>query len=134
MTTHLMTDRKMVRQGDVLIMPVDTVPDTALGDVVTEGEGKRIVLAHGEATGHAHAIYPSMDASDGVSEAKCGPPKLFELSAPEKYSSLPCRLLRLETRGLVRHEEHDPISLPAGDWLVIIQHEGDELEGLRRVF
>lgn len=126
------TGRNMVRQGDVLIMPIDTVADAEIGQIVTEGEGKRIVLAHGESTGHAHAIYPDIDIREQVCEP-ADPPTLRELLNPGRYSTLPCRLLRLPARALVRHEEHDPISLAPGDYLVVIQHEGDELEGLRRV-
>ena len=41
---------KQIRQGDVLLQPVDKVPDGA-----QEIAGP-IVLAYGEATGHAHVI------------------------------------------------------------------------------
>jgi hypothetical protein len=43
----------MYRQGDVLIIPVYSVPGN-LAPVARENG--RIVLADGEATGHAHAI------------------------------------------------------------------------------
>ncbi len=43
----------IIRQGDVLLVPISAIPpgctDVAL-------EGGRIVLMHGEVTGHAHAI------------------------------------------------------------------------------
>lgn len=42
-----------VRQGDVLLIPVDGIPAEA---VRVQREGGRLILAHGEATGHAHAI------------------------------------------------------------------------------
>ena len=44
------------RQGDVLI---EFTPDLAIpADAVpVEPEGNRVVLAHGEVTGHAHAFY-----------------------------------------------------------------------------
>lgn len=41
------------RQGDVLIERIDSVPDDAQPVPLEDG---RIVLAHGEVTGHAHAI------------------------------------------------------------------------------
>jgi hypothetical protein len=43
----------MFRQGDILIIPVDAIP--ANHEQVARENG-RVVLAHGEATGHAHAI------------------------------------------------------------------------------
>jgi hypothetical protein len=122
----------MVRQGDVLLVPINRVADEHLAGTDTEGEGRRIVLAHGEVTGHAHAIYPDRDVAESVAEP-AKPPRLYNLTNPTMFSTLPAKLLRLDTRALVRHEEHDAISLPAGDYLAIIQHEGDEIEGLRRV-
>ena len=49
---------KYWQQGDVLLRPVDEVPE---GRVVPPVDGK-LILAHGEATGHAHRI----SAMDGL--------------------------------------------------------------------
>jgi hypothetical protein len=43
----------MARQGDVLVASIDEVP--AKTSAVPKEAG-RVVLAHGEATGHAHAF------------------------------------------------------------------------------
>ena len=43
----------MYRQGDVLIIPVKSIPKNA--KPVPREQGL-VVLAHGEATGHAHAL------------------------------------------------------------------------------
>src|SRR5258708_33558053 len=43
----------MYRQGDVLIVPVESIPEKL--DPIDRENG-RVVLAHGEVTGHAHAI------------------------------------------------------------------------------
>ena len=43
----------MIRQGDVLIVPVEEIPATV---EAVERENGCIILAHGEATGHAHKI------------------------------------------------------------------------------
>lgn len=133
MPTHLKINREIVRQGDVLIIPIDTVADKHLAEIDTEGEGKRIVLAHGEATGHAHAIYPDLDRQARIAESDTSPPCVYKLANPTQFSKLPARLLRIKTRALLRHEEHSPISLPPGDYLVIQQHEGDEIGNLRKV-
>lgn len=161
--THTLMKPAQVRQGDVLITPVaHPVRDSDIGALVREGDGKRIVLAHGEATGHAHAFYPEQDVAEQAAEPKSGPltrlatalgvgheevgtlvigdveapVQLYELENASYYSgsNLPGqRLLRLNTRALLRHEEHQTISLPGGDYVVVRQHEGDELEEMRRV-
>jgi hypothetical protein len=49
----------MFRQGDVMLVPVKEIPD---GLVEVPRENGRIVLAHGEATGHAHVIEREREA------------------------------------------------------------------------
>lgn len=44
---------KRHRQGDIYLKPIDKLPE---GAVRQPRQGGRIVLAEGEATGHAHAI------------------------------------------------------------------------------
>jgi len=95
----------MYRQGDILIVPTPRV--RKLGAPVPRDERGRIVLALGEATGHAHAIaapgaglFASMDAAS------------------------PDRILRVDKGGAtLSHEEHAAIDLPAGDYIVRRQRE-----------
>lgn len=47
-------NRIQQRQGDVLIVPIDAIPDAA--KPARRDALDRIVLAEGEASGHAHAI------------------------------------------------------------------------------
>jgi hypothetical protein len=99
----------MYRQGDVLVVPVKGIP--ARAKPVGRDRG-RIILAHGEATGHAHAI-----VSD---EAEL-------LAAGEG------RYLRVRGAGAtLSHEEHRAIPLPPGEYRVVIQREYRP-EGERRV-
>ena len=44
----------LLRQGDVLLVPVAGIPD--LGVVDSDRTASRHVLAEGEATGHAHVV------------------------------------------------------------------------------
>lgn len=78
------------RQGDVLLMRVDSIPADAVD--VTPKTGP-IVLALGEATGHSHAI-----ARGGVA--------LLERGSK--------RYLRVDEATSIRHEEHDAIDLAPG--------------------
>jgi len=101
------------RQGDVLIMRAPA--GTQQGAEIPR-DGGRVVLAYGEATGHAHAISESGAA-------------LYTL--PEAGEDL-SRLLRLERPAVLRHEEHAEIHIPAGDWIVRRQREYSP-EGERQV-
>lgn len=93
------------RQGDVLI---ERVFDSALKDDAMEDiprEDGRIVLAHGEATGHAHAI------SDK---------NAFFFEGPGRKE----RFLRVLKGGVaLRHEEHREVKIPAGLYRITRQRE-----------
>ncbi len=78
------------RQGDVLLLEVDQIPDGATD--ITPKSGP-IVLALGEATGHAHAI-------------QRGGVRLLERGAR--------RYLDVKKPVSIKHEEHDAIALPPG--------------------
>lgn len=152
MTTHLLIKPAQVRQGDVLIMPVKhQIKKSDIGELIKEDKNW-IALAYGEATNHLHGFNHAFDVSEGITEKTEMPIQLFELSHAEKYvdfdMSLPdieklintSRYLKLKTRSLLRHgdfegrgPDHDPHSMPTGDYVVIVQHEGDELEEIRRV-
>lgn len=90
-----------VRQGDVYIVGVDEIPADS---VIVKRDAKRVVLAYGEVTGHAHAFY-----GRGVT-----------LREQQKTKA---RHLKLVTRGLLKHEEHAPISVPPGTHRVLKQFE-----------
>lgn len=99
---------KCYRQGDVFIEAVSAIP--------TGGkriEGRRIVLADGEVTGHQHAI-----TADPAS-----------IEAHEKDGKI---YLHISDPVDLVHEEHGKIPLPPGDYVSYIQREYDPL-GTRRV-
>lgn len=103
---------EMFRQGDVLIERISAAGKT---DVSTAKhaptDGHRVVLAYGEATGHAHAITLKR-ADDAV---------LFD-------NGRGVRILRVNTETEMRHEEHAPIALAPGDYRVTIQREWDDVQ------
>ena len=104
---------KMYRQGDVLIK---SVADAVVGVEVPRDELGRIVLAHGEATGHAHAI-----SDVGAT--------LFDLAEPHQPGD---RLLRVTKTVALRHDEHSKIRIPPGKYIVRRQREYSPKE-IRRV-
>jgi hypothetical protein len=93
----------MFRQGDVLIVAVREVPEDLLP--VPRDRRGRMVLARGEATGHAHVV-----GGPGLA-------LLAERDAPESM------WMDVPAHGRVTHEEHGPISLPAGRYRVVRQRE-----------
>jgi hypothetical protein len=95
----------MYRQGDVLVVPMDPA-DLPAGAVSAPLDRLgRFVLARGEATGHAHVV-----AGPGL--------RVFaDPGEPERL------FVEVPTLGRITHEEHGPISLPAGSYRVIRQRE-----------
>lgn len=105
----------IIRQGDVLLIGVAVLPTGAIN--VTPAQG-RIVLAHGEVTGHAHAIY---DRGTQVEPTV----RLWEAGAE--------RFLQVLSSVPLQHEEHTALSLPVGVYKLPQQVEYDGPVLLRRV-
>lgn len=98
------------RQGDVLIERIEALPAVELKPVPREHG--RCVLAHGEATGHHHSF--------GAATAA-----LLEAPTGERF-------LTLGSRAQLTHQEHDPITVPAGTYRVQRQREYSS-EAIRNV-
>lgn len=139
--THTIPKPAMVRQGDVLVVPVSRpVDESDIGTTLKDTDERRVVLAHGEVTGHAHALY--FDEVPMKQRTKAL--RLYDLKNADKYAPITdtaegrmvaasARLLRLATTAFLRHEEHDGVALPKGDYVVLKQVEFDDAEELRRV-
>jgi hypothetical protein len=93
----------MYRQGDVLLIPVESLP--ARLDPVARDEG-RVVLAYGEVTGHAHAIEEQEAA-------------LFR----EPYGTAVFMRVLGNAAVAVTHDEHDTVMIPPGWYRVVRQRE-----------
>ena len=101
-----MKTKQMFRQGDVLIERVDALPAGAT-DVT---DGNRIVLAHGEVTGHAHAIYEPQT-------------KALPRGKARMWSAGAERYIQVIEATAVKHEEHAPVALDHGVYRVVHQRE-----------
>jgi len=108
------------RQGDVWLVQLKALPK---GLVPMQREGGRVVLAHGEVTGHAHAISdkhvrqfraadgaPTVDGAGVKLRAGTGHPAISYLEVVGE----PCALM---------HEEHETIVIPPGVYAVPLQRE-----------
>jgi hypothetical protein len=87
------------RQGDVLLMKVKNLP---CAKKAVKRENGRMVLAHGETTGHAHVV--------------ADPKARFWQRGDERYLEVP-------DAAQLTHEEHGAIALPPGLYRVIRQRE-----------
>lgn len=88
----------LYRQGDVLFRRIDSIP--------RGGSAKREngVIAYGEVTGHKHAL-ADLDQAEVL---ECGEGLFVHVG---------------ENGVSIRHDEHGPIELPAGDYQITIQRE-----------
>lgn len=95
-----------VRQGDVLVVKRKAQLPNKLKKA--DRDAGRVVLAYGEVTGHAHAI---VDAQIDQLLDEVGNQHLKAVKA-----------------GTLKHEQHGPHAIPAGDFDVVRQFEYDEVE------
>lgn len=95
-----MTIHRQTRQGDVLVHPIEKIPESAKPARL---KGK-VVLAEGEVTNHEHAIRFS--------------PKQMQvfLDGPQMY-------LRVNQPVTLTHQEHAAATIDPGDYLVRRQVE-----------
>lgn len=94
--------------GDVIISKIDMTSEFGEWPIV-----KDHCLAYGEATGHAHKLF------DGE----------FELREDPKTKT---RHLRVVKECFLRHQEHNPVAIPPGEYRIGIQREYDPFEKLAR--
>ena len=97
--------QKIYRQGDVLFVPVASIPS-----------GKRVkretgTVALGEATGHHHSL--AVEDLQRAEVLECGDGLFVHVSVDG-----------VRINGAVfTHQEHGPVTLPPGDYRVTIQRE-----------
>lgn len=103
MTTKI---KQTIRQGDVLLTRVDSVPAGLENKIKTiPAESGLIILARGEVTGHHHSI-----PADAVAR--------FVLNETTME-----RFLEIREPTVISHQEHGPVEVPAGVFSVSIQRE-----------
>jgi hypothetical protein len=94
---------KPIRQGDVLFTRISRLPK---GKRTKRASG---VVAYGEVTGHSHAL-----AFEDRGEAE-----VLEIS-----DGLFVRVSEHGVSGVIfQHEEHGPVTLPPGNYRIVIQRE-----------
>ncbi len=96
-----MTKQSIIRQGDVLVIPVDAIP---AGVSKVEAEGARLILARGEATGHHHSLALSNRVTLFRDDASGG--RLY---------------VQADAPVLLEHQEHTALTIAPGNYAVRIQ-------------
>jgi hypothetical protein len=98
--------RQPIRQGDVILVPVDTIPDSA----TRARRSKTIRLAEGEVTGHHHVL-ELLNANDAEL-----------LIVPGDAAEMNRIFLNVLTEVELTHPEHDTIVVKPGKYET--QHKG----------
>lgn len=114
------TIEKTARQGDVMLVRVDALPT---GLIATKRDkAGRIVLAHGEKSGHGHAIRDPFVCGFRLATTEPDP---IGVSGGVDYievgGSGPATLSHEYVSG--EKAEHEPVSLPPGVYKVELQQE-----------
>lgn len=111
---------KTYRQGDVMLIKVSGVFSKGIPTGAKDVTPKdRIVLAYGEVTGHAHAVYPEKVEGKEVMKAK-----LWDAGAE--------RFLQVLEKTALKHEEHTQVDLEPGVYKVVRQREYNPEEAARQ--
>ena len=106
-----MNKKVQVQQGDVCLEKIEGLPE---GVKLISPKNGQIVLAEGEATGHAHTI------------AQLDRANLFELPGSEKL------YLKVEDTVELKHQEHGAITVEAGVYEMEIVNMYDYFEELQK--
>jgi hypothetical protein len=135
------TKPHQIRQGDVMLVPVSALPKDC--KAIEPEKGLRFVLAHGEVTGHAHAIYEFNQ--DAEAEQKLLEDRATEITdaALERYKKQRTVqiwaspdgewYLEVKSPSIMRHEEHSAPTIPSGIYHCPVQVEANSSNMLRIV-
>jgi hypothetical protein len=96
---------KIIRQGDVLFVPVSAIPE---GPRVKRETG---TVAYGEVTGHHHSL--AVEDLERAEVLECGDGLFVHVSEDG---------VRIEG-AVFTHQEHGQVTLAPGDYKVTIQRE-----------
>lgn len=95
----------MIRQGDILLKKIDKIEGVKIAE-------KSHILAYGEMTGHHHTL-----EGDAI----------FYKNKDSQT------LIQVKSEAELKHQEHDNITIPKGNYIMIPQREYDLVEGVRKV-
>ncbi len=132
MSTETTKTRKAYRQGELLFVPLDEAEMATIGLKNNSGPSwKQLptnVLREGEATGHKHEVITQTPEAASilapVNQFIRGLANMANIGSED-------RMLVATTPAEIVHPEHKALSLPQGNYLVIVQREYDEVKARR---
>mgnify|MGYP003154248838 CR=1 FL=1 len=122
---------KKYQQGDVVMLKVDDEyfeKNVRKGEDVIEYHGKQsthAIMAFGEVTGHTHQVNMANMLKEAGVTLHMGYNGKAGVDVPDAF------IVHNETVTLT-HEEHNPIELPPGKYMVRIVREFDHIAGRSR--
>lgn len=126
---------KIIRQGDVCLVPVKKLP---AGCTEIPLEAGRIVLMHGEVTGHAHAIEDWAEKSASADMQVAGKIAAAAIALAGRRARLlrapdGSRFLEVTAPVNLTHEEHTAHEIAPGFYELPVQMEHTADRALRQV-
>ena len=119
---------KKYQQGDVVMFKVDDdyfKSNTRGGDNIVEYHGKEsthAIVAFGEVTGHTHQVNMNNMLKEAGVTLHMGYNRKAGTDVPDGFV--------VQNEGVIlTHEEHDPLELPPGKYIVRIVREFDHISG-----
>ena len=119
---------KKYQQGDVVMFKVDDKhfdKNTRGGDGAVEYHGKQpthAIVAFGEVTGHTHQVNMANMLKDAGVTLHMGYNRKAGTDVPDGFV--------VQNEGVIlTHEEHNPLELPPGKYIVRIVREFDHISG-----
>ena len=119
---------KKYQQGDVVMFKVDDEyfnKNTRGGDSVVKYHGKQpthAIVAFGEVTGHTHQVNMANMIKEAGVTLHMGYNREAGRDVPDGFV--------VQNEGVIlTHEEHDPLELPPGKYIVRIVREFDHIAG-----
>ena len=120
------------QQGDVVMFKVDEkyfTENTRKGKEYkvgyNGGENTHAIVAFGEVTGHKHQVNMKDMAKEAGVTLSMGYNAKAGVDVPEGFTVI-------DAPVTITHEEHDPIKLPTGYYIVRIVREFDHIAGRSR--
>lgn len=129
-----------IRQGDVYLLPVKSLPEGC--KAIEPEKGLRFVLAHGEVTGHAHAIYDFGQDAEAERLLTERANEMAETAIAVAKAKRTVQMwaspdgewyLEVKAPSVMRHEEHSAPTIPAGIYHCPVQVESNSSNMLRIV-
>ena len=122
---------KKYQQGDVVMFQVDketyekNTRSNESKSIYSGGEQSKAILAFGEVTGHTHRVNMDEMLNDAGVTLSMGYNREAGKDVPEGF------IVSNQTVTL-KHEEHNPVDIPPGYYLVRIVREMDHITGRAR--